>query len=96
MINVPLGVTLADVLVSSPLIAEEGMPAMGGGGGDFEFGVDPSQDPELASRRLLPPPEGRLESQPSDAGPPSVEVFTGSQISIFAPAALLSEALCCW
>jgi len=50
LINVPLGVTMADVLVSSPLIAEEGMAGMGGGGGggDFEFGVDPAQDPELA------------------------------------------------
>lgn len=49
LICVPTGVTLADVLVSSPVIAEDGVAPMGmGGGNDFEFGVDPAQDPELA------------------------------------------------
>mmetsp|Transcript_71477 Transcript_71477/g.125764 ORF Transcript_71477/g.125764 Transcript_71477/m.125764 type:complete len:360 (-) Transcript_71477:9-1088(-) len=50
LICVPVGVTLADVLVSSPIIAEDGVApiGLGGAGGDFEFGVDPAQDPELA------------------------------------------------
>ena len=48
---------LSDHLVSSPILAGDGVaprgePGMdggaGGGGGDFEFGVDPSTDPELA------------------------------------------------
>eukprot|EP00993_Chasmostoma_nieuportense_P001475 NODE_2354_length_1201_cov_61.519553_g2240_i0.p1 GENE.NODE_2354_length_1201_cov_61.519553_g2240_i0~~NODE_2354_length_1201_cov_61.519553_g2240_i0.p1 ORF type:complete len:334 (+),score=111.06 NODE_2354_length_1201_cov_61.519553_g2240_i0:57-1058(+) len=48
LINVPFGVTLADVLVSSPIITEDGAPATGNAA-DFEFGVDPAQDPELAA-----------------------------------------------
>eukprot|EP00906_Rhabdomonas_costata_P026642 RCo037953 len=51
LISVPLGISLADVLVSSPLIVEEGEAGAGGGArpaNEFEFGVDPSQDPELA------------------------------------------------
>ncbi|KAL9088614.1 MAG: hypothetical protein Q9165_006134 [Trypethelium subeluteriae] len=50
---------LSDSIVTTPILAGEGMgvnPNMGGGGGeggqgggnDFEFGVDPSMDPELA------------------------------------------------
>lgn len=52
---------LSDVVVGSPILAGEGGGAAaaatngegasgggGGGGGDFEFGVDPSMDPELA------------------------------------------------
>lgn len=57
-------VILSDVLISSPLMTSDGegtsafaaaaaasaaaAAAGGGGGGDFEFGVDPSVDPELA------------------------------------------------
>lgn len=52
LVNVPPGPhMLADVLLSSPIVMEEGAvpPGVGGsGGGDFEFGVDPSVDPELA------------------------------------------------
>ncbi|KAF2238071.1 hypothetical protein EV356DRAFT_441062 [Viridothelium virens] len=50
---------LSDSIVTTPILAGEGMgvnPNMGGGGGEggqgggneFEFGVDPSMDPELA------------------------------------------------
>lgn len=49
---------LSDHLVSSPILAGDGVAprgeagmdggASGGGGNDFEFGVDPSTDPELA------------------------------------------------
>ena len=50
---------LSDSIVTTPILAGEGMgvnPGMGGGAGeggqaggnDFEFGVDPSMDPELA------------------------------------------------
>jgi 26S proteasome regulatory subunit N10 len=46
-------------LISSPIIAgEDGVPAgfTAGGGSNFEFGVDPNLDPELAlvcSRLIL-------------------------------------------
>ncbi|CEH12848.1 probable 26s proteasome regulatory subunit rpn10 [Ceraceosorus bombacis] len=49
---------LSDLILSSPILMEEGAGggsgeggeggASGGGGGGFEFGVDPSMDPELA------------------------------------------------
>lgn len=72
LINVPLGVSLADVLVSSPLVAEEGMPAQAGGG-DFEFGVDPTQDPELAMvlRMSLEEERRRQEAGQTEAAPPA-------------------------
>lgn len=54
---------LSDIILSSPILAGDGgIPeeAMGdaapaAGGGQFEFGVDPSLDPELAMVRLVPP-----------------------------------------
>lgn len=48
LITVPPGPSLADALLSSPILAGEGGAALGLGAGDFEFGVDPSADPELA------------------------------------------------
>ncbi|KFQ08979.1 26S proteasome non-ATPase regulatory subunit 4, partial [Haliaeetus albicilla] len=40
--------SLADALISSPILAGEGGAMLGLGASDFEFGVDPSADPELA------------------------------------------------
>lgn len=54
LVSVPAGtVLLSDMIVSSPMLSEDGVtaPAAGGGGGpgdDGEFGVDPNLDPELA------------------------------------------------
>ncbi|XP_063054675.1 26S proteasome non-ATPase regulatory subunit 4-like isoform X2 [Engraulis encrasicolus] len=48
LVTVPPGPSLADALLSSPILAGEGGTAMGLGASDFEFGVDPSADPELA------------------------------------------------
>jgi len=55
LVTVPPGPVLSDALVTSAVIQGEdaGMPGMEGGGGggfggDFEFGVDPAADPELA------------------------------------------------
>lgn len=49
---------LSDAILSSPILAgDEGVPPGGmpggdaGGSGQFEFGVDPSLDPELAMVR---------------------------------------------
>ncbi|CAK6949274.1 S proteasome non-ATPase regulatory subunit 4 [Scomber scombrus] len=47
LVTVPPGPSLADALLSSPILAGEG-GSMGLGASDFEFGVDPSADPELA------------------------------------------------
>uniref|UniRef100_A0A3Q2XM44 26S proteasome non-ATPase regulatory subunit 4 n=1 Tax=Hippocampus comes TaxID=109280 RepID=A0A3Q2XM44_HIPCM len=48
LVTVPPGPSLADALLSSPILAGEGGAALGLGASDFEFGVDPSADPELA------------------------------------------------
>lgn len=48
LITVPPGPSLADALLSSPILAGEGGAALGLGASDFDFGVDPSADPELA------------------------------------------------
>ncbi|XP_055750809.1 26S proteasome non-ATPase regulatory subunit 4-like isoform X6 [Salvelinus fontinalis] len=46
LVTVPPGPSLADALLSSPILAGEGGSMMGLGASDFEFGVD--ADPELA------------------------------------------------
>ncbi|XP_055075655.2 26S proteasome non-ATPase regulatory subunit 4a [Misgurnus anguillicaudatus] len=48
LVTVPPGPSLADALLSSPILAGEGGTMLGLGPSDFEFGVDPSADPELA------------------------------------------------
>lgn len=48
LVTVPPGPSLADALLSSPILAAEGGAVLGLGASDFEFGVDPSADPELA------------------------------------------------
>jgi 26S proteasome regulatory subunit N10 len=48
LVVVPPGPTLTDALVGSPVLqSEDGVPLAGGGGG-FDFGIDPNDDPELA------------------------------------------------
>merc|ERR1711981_1476648 len=51
LVTIPPGPHLSDALVSSPIVQGEdgsgaGITSTGGGG--FEFGVDPNDDPELA------------------------------------------------
>ncbi|KAI8339844.1 hypothetical protein BD560DRAFT_359605 [Blakeslea trispora] len=54
LVTIPPGPhLLSDMLISTPIVAGEDGAAgqfggSGGGGGDFEFGIDPSLDPELA------------------------------------------------
>uniref|UniRef100_A0A8C6FHU7 26S proteasome non-ATPase regulatory subunit 4 n=1 Tax=Moschus moschiferus TaxID=68415 RepID=A0A8C6FHU7_MOSMO len=48
LVAVPPGPSVADALISSPILAGEGGAMLGLGASDFEFGVDPSTDPELA------------------------------------------------
>lgn len=65
---------LSDHLVSSPILAGDGVAprgetgvdgGVGGGGGDFEFDVDPSTDPELALalRMSMEEEKARLEKE---------------------------------
>ncbi|XP_032806622.1 26S proteasome non-ATPase regulatory subunit 4 isoform X1 [Petromyzon marinus] len=48
LVTVPPGSSLADALLSSPILAGEGGVGFGLEASDFEFGVDPNADPELA------------------------------------------------
>ncbi|KAL6083490.1 hypothetical protein STEG23_031618 [Scotinomys teguina] len=47
LVTVPPRPSLADALISSPILTGEGGAMLGLGASDFEFGVDPSADPEL-------------------------------------------------
>lgn len=72
LVTVPPGPHLSDALVSSPIVQGEdgsgGVAAAGGGG--FEFGVDPNDDPELALALRVSMDEQRARQQaenPSEA-----------------------------
>ncbi|RIA78954.1 hypothetical protein C1645_702433 [Glomus cerebriforme] len=63
---------LSDILISSPIITgEDGVPAgfTAGGGSNFEFGVDPNLDPELALalRISLEEEKARQEAEAAEA-----------------------------
>lgn len=65
LVTIPAGPhLLSDVVISSPILAgdrgipeeilaESGGAAPGGAAGGFEFGVDPTLDPELAMVRSI-------------------------------------------
>ena len=57
LVTIPPGTLLSDALMNSPIIVGEdgtgAVPGLPGTGGDFEFGFDPSTDPELAMVILL-------------------------------------------
>uniref|UniRef100_A0A7N8YA26 26S proteasome non-ATPase regulatory subunit 4 n=1 Tax=Mastacembelus armatus TaxID=205130 RepID=A0A7N8YA26_9TELE len=79
LVTVPPGPSLADALLSSPILAGEGGSMMGLGASDFEFGVDPSADPELAlalrvsmeEQRQRQEEEARRAAAASAAGMPT-------------------------
>ncbi|KAM8780262.1 LOW QUALITY PROTEIN: 26S proteasome non-ATPase regulatory subunit 4-like [Rhynchonycteris naso] len=48
LVTVPPGPSLVDALISSLILTSEGRAMLGLGASDFEFGLDPSADPELA------------------------------------------------
>ena len=77
LLTVPPGPhILSDIVISSPILQDgEGggagpMPTGGGGGGgggDFEYGVDPSIDPELAMALRISAEEERQRQEREDA-----------------------------
>jgi len=70
LVTVPPGPHLSDALVSSPIVQGEdgagGVAATGGGG--FEFGVDPNDDPELALALRVSMEEQRARQQAETGG----------------------------
>ncbi|KAJ4930624.1 hypothetical protein JOQ06_024933 [Pogonophryne albipinna] len=88
LVTVPPGPSLADALLSSPILAGEGGAALGLGTGDFEFGVDPSADPELALALRVSMEEQR-QRQEDEAR--RVAVASAAEAGIASPAADESE-----
>ncbi|KAJ3082854.1 hypothetical protein HDU99_001386 [Rhizoclosmatium hyalinum] len=73
LVTVPPGPhVLSDILISSPILADEdGAPPAGfsaGGAGGFEFGVDPSLDPELALALRISMEEERARQEALNGG----------------------------
>jgi len=74
LVTIPPGPHLSDALVSSPIVQGEdgsgaGITSTGGGG--FEFGVDPNDDPELALALRVSMEEQRARQQ-ADGGEEAV------------------------
>ncbi|KAI4810669.1 hypothetical protein KUCAC02_013607 [Chaenocephalus aceratus] len=88
LVTVPPGPSLADALLSSPILAGGGGAALGLGAGDFEFGVDPSADPELALALRVSMEEQR-QRQEDEAR--RVAVASAAEAGIASPAADESE-----
>lgn len=70
LVTVPPGPHLSDALVSSPIVqGEDGSGgAVATGGGGFEFGVDPNDDPELALALRVSMEEQRARQQAETGG----------------------------
>merc|ERR1712183_53429 len=71
LVTIPPGPHLSDALVSSPIVQGEdgsgaGITSTGGGG--FEFGVDPNDDPELALALRVSMEEQRARQQAEGGG----------------------------
>ncbi|KAJ3318197.1 proteasome regulatory particle base subunit rpn10, partial [Gonapodya sp. JEL0774] len=72
LVSIPPGPhILSDILLSSPIISgEDGVPAglASSGGGGFEFGVDPTLDPELALALRISLEEERARQEQVNGG----------------------------
>ncbi|KAH9276932.1 hypothetical protein BASA83_000446 [Batrachochytrium salamandrivorans] len=71
LVTIPPGPhLLSDVLLTSPIIAgEDGPPPGFSGGAGFEFGVDPSLDPELALALRISMEEERARQEKTTGAP---------------------------
>ncbi|CAD6901735.1 unnamed protein product [Tilletia controversa] len=77
LLNIPAGSQLlSDIILSSSLLYEEGeggggagpSARSGGGEGNFEFGVDPSMDPELAMALRMSLEEEQARQRATESG----------------------------
>ncbi|KAF9128481.1 hypothetical protein BGW39_005014 [Mortierella sp. 14UC] len=77
LVTVPPGPhLLSDILVSSAIVAGEDGTApafVSGGGGSYEFGVDPNLDPELALALRISLEEERARQEAASGGAPKAE-----------------------
>ena len=66
LLTVPAGVSPANALLSSSIMHSTSGLAPGsatGGGADFDFGVDPDMDPELAMVLRMSAEEARVQEE---------------------------------
>ncbi|KAI7904136.1 uncharacterized protein BX663DRAFT_504081 [Cokeromyces recurvatus] len=88
LITIPPGPhLLSDMLISTPIVSgEDGIPGVSGAGGanDFEFGIDPSLDPELALalRISLEEEKARQEAEKAKNGGSSNKENTQESSSV--------------
>lgn len=71
LVTIPPGPHLSDALISSPIVQGEdgaGPSIMASGGGGFEFGVDPNEDPELALALRVSMEEQRARQEAENKG----------------------------
>merc|ERR1712037_806890 len=88
LVTIPPGPHLSDALVSSPIVQGED------GGGGFEFGVDPNDDPELALALRVSMEEQRARQQAEGGGESETAVpATPGQGEESSEEALLQRAL---
>jgi len=94
LLSIPAGThLLSDLVLSSPILAgEEGIPGgmmdtaggsgSGAGGQDFEFGVDPSLDPELAMALRMSLEEERARQAGSSSAPTAPAAAAASSTTL--------------
>jgi len=102
LVTIPPGPHLSDALISSAIIqGEDGAGAViASGGGGFEFGVDPNEDPELALALRVSMEENRARQAREEAAAGSatmdtstVEPGTASTVPAPEDEAMLARAL---
>jgi len=102
LVTIPPGPHLSDALISSAILqGEDGAAAViSSGGGGFEFGVDPNEDPELALALRVSMEENRARQAREEAatGPTTMDTATvepGTASTVPAPEdeAMLARAL---
>jgi len=97
LVTIPSGPHLTDALVSSPIVQSEGgaAPTIPSSGGGFEFGVDPSEDPELAMALRISMEENRARQAAEDTGAAQPDTATTVAKNVHQPEdeAMLAQAL---
>jgi len=91
LVVVPAGQSLTDAVMHSPILQTEDGAAMGGGG--YDFGIDPNDDPELALalRVSMEEQRARQEADARSSNPEGTAEGTSREEQMLAQALALSE-----
>lgn len=90
LVTIPPGPHLSDALISSPILQSEdgqGPNVVSSGGGSFEFGVDPNEDPELALALRVSMEEQRARQEADTGAKPAGEAGADAAATPATPAA---------